>query len=144
MDSTSRAHASKHCNQSRQKSNICACYGVCRHIKNGKTFTFALFKKLQLIVVKGGIHHVDKAAHKEACCSRLGRIYDSHCLRKAATQMKTLAWHLFFCPRMARWVPLKPLWKMTIAETFHPYTLQRRKFQITEVSNKCHITQSSC
>lgn len=33
MDSTSRAHASKPCNQSRQKSNICPHYFLCRHIK---------------------------------------------------------------------------------------------------------------
>lgn len=83
-----------------------------------------------------GIHQGDKAAHEEARCSRLGRIYDSRCSRKASTQMKTLAWHLVFCPS-------EPPWKMTIAETFHPYTLQQRKFEITEVSRKCHITQPS-
>lgn len=64
------------------------------------------FYEITINCCKGGIHHVDKAAPEEACCSRLGWIYDSRCSRKAATQMKTLAWHLVFCPRMARRVPL--------------------------------------
>lgn len=106
MDSTSKAHASKHCNQSRQKSNICAYYGARRRIKKMVKPLLCSFYEITINCCKGGIHHADKAAPEEACCSRLGRIYDSRCSRKAATQMKTLAWHLVFCPRMARRVPL--------------------------------------
>lgn len=47
---------------------------------------------------------------------------------------ENLAWHLGHAGA------LKPPRKMTIAETFHPHELQRRKLQITGVSNKCHMT----
>lgn len=60
--------------------------------------------------------------------------FKSHQRLTSRVAHENQAWHLGYAGA------LKPPRKMAIAETFHPHVLQRRKLQITRVSNKCHIT----
>lgn len=89
MVSTSRAHASKHCNHSRQNANTYDYYGVWRHRKEMAKPLLLLFLWNHIVnCCEKGIHHADEAAHKEVRPSLWGQICDSSC------RLKTFAWHL--------------------------------------------------